>query len=552
MRSLRVVLPLVLAGVLFVLFAPQSVGGTNAYVITHGASMEPRFHTGDLAVLRADGDYSVGEVAAYRSDLLKSVVMHRIVAVEGDRFTFKGDSNPWLDPEHPTSADLLGALVARVPQGGVWLKRATSPVALGLFAFVLLAGGGTAVHTRRRRRAGIVPRHGATRLGRVRPPALVAAPPWLRTAAAGTAVAGVLGLALAAVAWTGPRTEPLRSQEPTGRTMTFSYSASVPQTAAYDGTTATSPDPVFRKLADTVDVQLAYHGTSGQIRVTAELSTSSGWHTTIPLAAPVSFAGDHVGSTVQLDLADLDARARAAGAATGMPTDELTVDVVPSVQSVGLPPFAPALHLSVSAVQLRLAGDAKSLTVVDDATVERTNDTPRSLALGNLAMPVATARTVSVALALGSLLVAAVLLLVLRRTSLTGEDAEIRSRYGSLLVAVEPMVTPAGRPLVDVTEFATLAKIAERYGLLVLHWTRSGVGTFVVQDEGTTYRYRASAPAPTRDGARPGPTTPSDAEDLDPRSTATQEPDPDPGPDDVGPVRWSPVGAIRRPVGRSA
>jgi hypothetical protein len=40
--------------------------------------------------------------------------------------------------------------------------------------------------------------------------------------------------------------------------------------------------------------------------------------------------------------------------------------------------------------------------------------------------------------------------------------------------------------------------------LLVLHWSRSGVETFVVQDDATTYRYRTgfgdlSAPAPQMD-----------------------------------------------------
>jgi len=39
-------------------------------------------------------------------------------------------------------------------------------------------------------------------------------------------------------------------------------------------------------------------------------------------------------------------------------------------------------------------------------------------------------------------------------------------------------------------DFATLAKLAERYQLLVLHWSRSDVETFVVQDQATTYRYR--------------------------------------------------------------
>lgn len=67
------------------------------------------------------------------------------------------------------------------------------------------------------------------------------------------------------------------------------------------------------------------------------------------------------------------------------------------------------------------------------------------------------------------------------------------------------MSAPQGRPIIDVTTFSTLAKLAERYGLLVLHWARSCVETFVVQDENITYRYRAGTetissepPAPTR------------------------------------------------------
>lgn len=55
------------------------------------------------------------------------------------------------------------------------------------------------------------------------------------------------------------------------------------------------------------------------------------------------------------------------------------------------------------------------------------------------------------------------------------------------------MSAPQGRPVIDVTTFPTLAKLAERYGLLVLHWNRSGVETFIVQDENITYRYRAGA-----------------------------------------------------------
>ncbi|WP_024285452.1 signal peptidase I [Cellulomonas sp. KRMCY2] len=536
----RVVLLIALTGLLVVLLAPPSVGGSTSYVITRGASMEPRFHTGDLAVVRAGGDYSVGDVVAYRSDLLNSVVMHRIVAVEDGRYTFQGDNNSWLDPEQPTATDLIGALVVRVPQGGTWLERVTGPVGLGVVAFALVAGGGTAAHTRHRRRARGAARHSISRPSRpsstshTTMPTLAAAPPWMRTAAAGTGVLGVLGLALGALAWTGPLTEPTVGQEPTGRTMTFSYTASVPPSAAYDGTTVTSPSPVFRTLADTVDVQLAYRGPSGQITVDAELSTAGGWRSTVPLTGPVDVADDQAELAVRLDLVALEARAQAAALATGMPADQVTVDVVASVQSGDLPAFAPALHLLLSDLQLRLVGDASALTVVDAAVVDRVAETPRSIAFGNVSISVATGRAVSGWLALGSLLVAAALIVALRRMSLPGEDAEIRNRYGSMIVVVQPMVTPAGRPVVDVPEFATLAKIAERYGLLVLHWTRSGVGTFVVQDEGTTYRYRASVDAPPR--ARGRGSTAAAAPDRGLALTATHGPPSHRSPD-VGAVR---------------
>jgi hypothetical protein len=46
---------------------------------------------------------------------------------------------------------------------------------------------------------------------------------------------------------------------------------------------------------------------------------------------------------------------------------------------------------------------------------------------------------------------------------------------------------------VDVAERATPTKLAEHYGLLILHWSRDGVETFVVQDEATSQRFRVAA-----------------------------------------------------------
>lgn len=483
-------------------FLPVSLGGQTNYVSTYGNSMEPGFHTGDLAVLRPSPNYEVGDVVGYHSGLLQTTVMHRIVAVENGLYTFKGDNNSWLDTEQPTKEKLIGKLVLQVPHGGLWLERLTSPPVLGLIAFALVAGGGTAVtsRNRRRNRRTAVSRHISDRFAAPAAsssPSLSSLSPTVRAAAAGTALLGILGTALGALAWTGPLEESSLAAVKSGTSMQFSYTADVGRSAAYDGTTATSPDPVFRKLANSVDVDFSYHGDPGTIAVAAELTTPGGWRSTVPLTGPQSFTGNSYEGTVALDLKALEAKADAAAAVTGLGAAPVSIALVPRVTTKSGAEFRPELQLSLTPLQLSLTGGEQALTVADSSTSQRTVMAPRAIGFNGWTISAATARAVSAILLLAVIIAAAVLLVVARRTAPLDEAAVIRRRYASILVRVHPMTAPQGRPVIDVTSFATLAKLAERYGLLVLHWTRSGVETFIVQDESTTYRYRAGATTAT-------------------------------------------------------
>jgi hypothetical protein len=274
--------------------------------------------------------------------------------------------------------------------------------------------------------------------------------------------------------------------------MTFAYSAQVPRTAAYDGTTASSPDPIFRNLANTVEVRYTYRGTPGTITMTALLSTAGGWHSSVLLKAATPVAGTQYDGAVQLNLSALAARAQAAAAVTGLPESQVLLTLAPTVTPTTGKAFEPTLALDLTPLQLALAGGPSTLTVTDSAT--KTSSTvlaPPALSLMGHQLAVSNARPLSLWLLLLSLLTATGTALMARQARRLEEGAVIRRRYGSLLVVVQPISTPPGRPLVDVTEMKTLAKLAERYGLLILCWTRSGVETFVVQDESTTYRYRA-------------------------------------------------------------
>ena len=149
-----------LAAAAWLFLAPTRIGGSTTYVVTSGVSMEPRFHTGDLAIVRQAAHYRVGMVVAYHSSLLKVVVLHRIVAIHDGRYTFKGDNNNFLDPVHPTRSQIIGALWVRVPHGGRILRAVHSRVTVILLCvFVgLLITGGTGKRRRDRRRGNRSPR----------------------------------------------------------------------------------------------------------------------------------------------------------------------------------------------------------------------------------------------------------------------------------------------------------------------------------------------------------------------------------------------------------
>jgi signal peptidase I len=500
LRRLRVV---VLIGTFGLVAGALALGfsGQFATVVTHGVSMNPLYYEGDLVVVAERPSYHIGQPVAYHRPGHSDVVLHRIVGGDASGYIFQGDNNPAPDPTNPPHEQLAGAAVLHVPQGGVWLDRLTSPTTLAFLAFGLLATGGTAVSRRRRQRRRTVSQH-AARTSQRNGRSLSGLPHWATTIAAAAGVVGVLGLALGVPAWTASTAPTTPGAGTTtndaGQSMTFSYTASVPESPAYDDTTVTAPQPIFRKLTDTVDVEYSYEGDPGTVAVAAELSTASGWHSTVPLGTPKTFTEDSYTGTVSLDLKALEKRAFAAAEATGIPASQLDIAVVPTVTAPGSKAFAPELALALTPLQLTLVGDKSALSVGDTtpaATAEASATAP-TLSFAGREIPVSTARTLSVVMAIAALLAALVVGVFARMSAPATESAAIHRRYAQMLVQVQPMPTPPGRPVIDVVDFATLAKLAERYELLILTWSRSDVETFVVQDQGTTYRYRAGTGVP--------------------------------------------------------
>ena len=241
-------------------------------------------------------------------------------------------------------------------------------------------------------------------------------------------------------------------------------------------------------------------GPPGQVVVNADLSIPNGWHSTVKLAAarPIAGGGDPV--VVRLDLDALAARATAGAKATGTSADDVSVAVVPRVTSGAGAPFAPALNLQLTPLALNLRTAGSALTVQDAESAPTKVSVPQVFHFaGRDLVTVSTARTVTAAMLLAAILAALAFLLAIRRSPPVPEDERIRRRHGPLLVEVQPMVAAIDRPTVHVTEFETLARLALRYGLLVLHWPDGNGTTYTVHDDAADYRYSTAAAAGSAD-----------------------------------------------------
>jgi signal peptidase I len=128
----------------FLLARPTALGGEATYLKVSGSSMLPGLQSGDLAVLRRDRDYQVGDIVGFRipapQPAAGSIVIHRIVELDGAGYRTRGDNSPTNDPWLLHGTDVLGEMVVSVPRGGVVFDAISTPAVLAA-----IMGGLTAV-----------------------------------------------------------------------------------------------------------------------------------------------------------------------------------------------------------------------------------------------------------------------------------------------------------------------------------------------------------------------------------------------------------------------
>lgn len=234
-RTAAWVVPAAVLFILSAMFWPANLGGRTTYVATHGTSMLPRFHSGDLAIVQSTSEYRVGTIAAYKSETLHgTVVLHRIVAIDHGRFTFKGDNNDFTDPDHPAVGAIVGKLRTRVPRGGTFRAMLGRPFVLFPVILIVLFAAFAAPRKKRSRRGNAPSGH----------PNLGADSP--RFVPAAVAMIGVL--AIAGTVWLSPRTQTAKTARQYRQTARVGYSATTKAGAVYPDGHLRTGDPVFTRM----------------------------------------------------------------------------------------------------------------------------------------------------------------------------------------------------------------------------------------------------------------------------------------------------------------
>lgn len=102
---------------------PMPMGYGAAVVLT--GSMEPTISANDVIFVAEQDSYEIDDIVVYQSGSI--LVVHRIVAMDDESVTTKGDANPIEDKPIAISA-VKGKVVGVIPGVGVLVKILKTPV----------------------------------------------------------------------------------------------------------------------------------------------------------------------------------------------------------------------------------------------------------------------------------------------------------------------------------------------------------------------------------------------------------------------------------------
>lgn len=371
---------------------PPKLGGKTTFLTTDGHSMEPILHTGDLALLRKQSSYNVGDVVEFHAKSLNMPLLHRIVSIDGNGITTKGDNNNFTDLDHPTQGNIIGKMVYHKAGGGKYLRYLTSiPVRLGgalLIGWAVFNAarprneedenappsgvlGKLGVHRARRKVSSIRETASAMTSGVDMTPASARE---AITTSDGSTLVKFFGALLAisviitGIAFTQPLTTTKDAETIYNFKGKFNYSANAPNSdLIYADNQLQTGDPIYVNLVQdlfvtytvTLDSPATFKG-SGSVEMKAILKGASGWTHPLPIDSTTKFDGGEARVTAVIDLHQMVNLVADASKLTKVRDSQFSVVLTPTTHVDGT--LGGARLVSSYSTQLKLTGNATKVT----------------------------------------------------------------------------------------------------------------------------------------------------------------------------------------------
>jgi signal peptidase I len=490
------------------LLRPVTLGGPASYIIVSGPSMEPSFHTGDLAVLHKQDRYQPGDVAAFLTP--GGIVIHRVLdEPEPGIYRFKGDNNSFIDPWLPTRENILGKLWVHLPGAGFILNNLRHPVnlaALGCLAVLLLLDEPVKRKGRKKRGRRMDMNNKIKLSG-------ITAPLWALVLLIPASLLSILGLTGAFISLRQPlqRTSEVPTQH-FQHTSAFVYTIRTEPSVLYPTSAVgpvgplppseptSSPARIFSRLIRTLDLDFYYQLVSdhpaqinGKMQTLVRVSAGDGWSHELSRTSEIVFEGVSVQSRTAIDFAQVQDLIEQVEEETGYYSGSYLLEIVPQVSLSGFlggadlnTVYAPVFTAVIEPQYTTFESQLSQVQLVEQT--EQVTLTQTIQLLG-LQLTVRTARFMSLAAAAVGLLAVLVLSLVVFIGIGQTRLEQIQARYGGMIVSVSSTKLLSG-PAVQVASMQDLVRVAQRDGSVILHKQRDdGSNLFFIPDGNIVYSY---------------------------------------------------------------
>jgi len=493
---------------LWFLFAPIQVGGSVAYVMVSGNSMEPKYHFGDLIVVRAGQKYQVGEAVVYQHPE-EGHIFHRIIGREGGKFLLQGDNNSWIDSHQPSSNEIVGKLWLYLPFGGTIIGYLREPINMTLLTVVMVIAitvspqkkqSKNSKHKKKQKKQKTMDREINNSIGQNMEGLIVSS-----AIALGALVIGI-------IAFVRP-VEKLVDDNVEYKHLGILIYQAPDSEDIYDADEIQTGEPVFLNM--TCDVQLFYSyqldsgylhpdeaaSNFGSYRVTARVSDPNGWNRTIGLLPLTEFAGSGFTAGMNMDLCHIRDLITQMEEKTATNNNWYDLTLLPEVYIVGSvvgrpmeDSFAPQIEFEIDENLMRLPISREdvgleALTPIETGMIPGARMAQNVLNIFGLKILIAAARWIS-SVALGLALIGVFVFgWPIFREWRSGDASRIRVQYNPVLVDVESGNLATNGQVVSVASFDDLAKLADRYGAIILSETNGTSNKYCVQDGDVIYEY---------------------------------------------------------------